>query len=278
MNQLTKLLKQLTRQKQTNRQRGKRTRRGATNRRYNFAGTAYSESVKPQRYGPGQTYRNIEAYFEAFKNGYFNLNSLLSGNTEHQTMCTLYNYFKIINIAITFFPAMSQPQSAYFNMQLNWNNQDDTNIPNEDNSKSIPIYRTRKYFFKFVPLNMPLLLGTSQQPVVLNMINYMRTSDPIVIPGCFNFTAETDFTARTRIVMRIEYRGSKIPDSTGLKKLTEKVEKSELSRPKIIFKEIKIEKAQQDDKKEEVKDEEDDDSGSEYEGDSEFIDDLSKAE
>jgi len=242
--------------------RGKRTRRRAHGKRYRFKGLAYNESTRPQRYGPGQTYRNIEAYFEAFNHGYFNLQSLLTANVEHQTMCTLYNYFKIINIAITFFPAMSQPQSSYFYLQLNWNNQDNTNIPNEDNSKMIPVYRTRRYFFKFIPLNIPLLLGSTNEPVVLNLINYMRTSDKIVIPGCFNFESENDFTARTRIAMRIEYRGSKVPDSTGLKVLTELVEKKEVLRQKSERKEIKL------DKKEE------EDSGSEYEGDSDFIKDL----
>jgi hypothetical protein len=156
-------------------------------------------------------------------------------------------------------------------MQLNWNDSDNTNIPSEDNSKVIPVYRTRKYFFKFVPLNMPLILGTNNEPVVLNMINYMRTSDKIVIPGCFNFDSEQDFTARTRIVMRIEYRGSKVPDSTGLSQLTELVKKTELLRPKSR-KEIKIGKnKEEEDKKEE---EEEEEEGSEYEGDSDFIEDL----
>jgi hypothetical protein len=187
-------------------------------------------------------------------------------------MCTLYNYFKIINIAIVFFPAMSQAQSSYFAIQLNWNNSDNTNIQQEDNSKMIPIYRTRKYFFKFVPLNMPLLLGTTNSPVVINMMNYLRTSDPIVIPGCFNFDGETDFTARVRIVMRIEYRGSKVPDSTGLTKLLNVVWKTEQLRPKIERKEIKNEL----DREDEPKVEEEDDSGSEYEGDSEFLESFNE--
>jgi len=112
-----------------------------------------------------------------------------------------------------------------------------------------------------------MLLGTNVQPVVLNLINYMRTSDNIVIPGCFNFTGETDFTARTRLVIRIEYRGAKIPDSTGLKKLAGKVRTAELARPKIEMTEIKLEKERKEDEKEE-------ESNSEYDGDSEFIDDL----
>jgi hypothetical protein len=76
--------------------------------------------------------------------------------------------------------------------------------------------------------------------VVLNLINYIRTSDNIVIPGCFLFDSETDFTARVRIVMRIEYRGSKVPNSTGLTRLAEMQRHSELTRPKIERKEIII--------------------------------------
>lgn len=136
---------------------------------------------------------------------------------------------------------MAQNSAGYFNMQLNWNNSDDTNIPQEDNSKCIPIYRTRKYFFKFVPLNIPLLLGTTNSPVVLNLMNYIRTSDPVVIPGCFVFDGESAFTARTRVVMRVEYRGSKVPDSTGLSNLAGKLRTAELQRQNKKREEIKIE-------------------------------------
>jgi hypothetical protein len=191
-------------------------------------------------------------------------------------MCTLYNYFKIINIAIIFFPAMAQPSSSYFALQLNWNNSDNSNIQQEDNSKMIPVYRTRKYFFKFVPLNMPLLLGTNNSPVVVNLMNYMRTSDNIVVPGCFNFDSEQDFTSRVRIVMRIEYRGSKVPDSTGLTKLLDVVRNTEQLRPKIERKEIKNNNIREDEPKEDEKEEEESDS--EYEGDSEFIESLKSEE
>jgi hypothetical protein len=177
-------------------------------------------------------------------------------------MCTLYNYFKIINIAIAFYPSQAQVATGYINLQLNWNNQDDTNIPNEDNTKIIPVFRTRKYFYKFIPLNMPLLLGTTNKPVVLNMINYMRTSDDIVIPGCFNFDSEQAFTARVKVIMRIEYRGSKIPDSTGLTKLSQQVGKTELPRQIKVRKEIKLVKDEEDQKNKQ--EEESEESESEF--------------
>jgi len=104
------------------------------------------------------------------------------------------------------------------------------------------------------------------------MVNYMRTSDHIVLPGCFNFDSQNDFTARAKIIMRIEYRGSKVPNSTGLTNLKELVEKSELLRPKVERREIKIGETGPISKEECAK--EDDEENSEYEGDAEFIDSL----
>lgn len=221
------------------RKRTKARPRKRTNGRYNFKFTAYNESQQPQTYGPGRTFRLLESYVEAFQNSFYNINSLLSASTEHATMKTLYNYMKIYNIALIAYPAMAQNSAGYFTVQLNWNNSDDTNIPFEDNSKVIPVYRTRKYYYKYVPPNIPLLLGDTNSPVVLNLRNYMRTSDSIVIPGAFNFTSEQAFTARIRILMKVEYRGSKVPDSTGLKKLLTMVENYESKRESIKLTEIK---------------------------------------
>jgi hypothetical protein len=225
-----------------NNTRRKRTSRKPGTRRYRFRATAYNESLRPQTYGPGITRRNLEINFEAFKDSFINLNSLFSGNTEHQTMLTLYNYMKLINIGLTFYPAQAQVSTGHIAVQLNWNNQDNTNVQTEDNTKIVPIYRTKRYMFKYIPPNIPMLLGTTDSPVVINLRNYMRTSDPIVLPGVFNFEGDTAFTARVRVVIRMEYRGSKVPDSTGLTALAEKVKKAELARPKIQKAEIKLNK------------------------------------
>jgi len=197
--------------------RGRRRR----NKLYSFARNVYSLSTAPQTYGPGFKLVNLEYFDEASNNSFLNLNTVFSTSAEHQLYKTMFNFFKIINFVIIFPSQQSQVGANYLIFQVNWNNSDVNGLLVEENCKWVPIYRTRDLVYKFVPPDLPLLLGTNLNPVVINLRNYMRTTDDILIPGCINFktnNAITSSLAIYRVVFRVEYRGAKLPDSEALHK------------------------------------------------------------
>lgn len=218
-----------------NRPRGTQNRRVKSSRksnlRYNFSFNKYAESQKPQTYGPGRTFRLIENYFEAFQNGYVRFNTLFSESAEHQLMTSMYKYFKIYNVAITFFPSQAQVGSPFIQFQVNWDESREYNLDTEDDTKIVPIYRTKEYTFKFVPPDLNYchyIIGSTNRVDVLNLRNYIRTDQQLKsIPGEVNFSAAFAFNTRIRIVAKVEYRGSRIPNSQSLVKIAEKLSTTE---------------------------------------------------
>jgi hypothetical protein len=193
--------------------------------RFNFSYNTYSTRTAPQRYGPGTKLQNLEFFATAVNNSYVNFNSIFVSSAEHQLNKTMYNYFKILNLAVVFPPQQASVSSNRMVFQVNWNNGDTYGIQFEENSKWVPLYRTHDYVFKFVPPDIPLLLGDNTSPIVLNMNNYIRTTDNFVFPGSIYFSSNNDSgSAIFRIIIKVEYRGSKLPDSEGLKKYIEQVD------------------------------------------------------
>jgi len=195
----------------------------------------------------------------------------------------MYNYYKVINIAVVFLPSMSQVQSPSFVLQMNWSQDLTTqNLINEDSTKIVPKYRTRKYFYKFVPPDMDYLVGEpeAQPKPKLSCINpskYNRTYIPAAyFPGRVIFdTTLGAFTDFCRILLRVEYRGSKLPDSNQLKLLANRFEASSSAKgqPKEIGLKIgKMHQLEEIYKGQNTVQEEDDNS--EYEGDEELIESL----
>jgi hypothetical protein len=162
-------------------------------------------------------------------------------------------------------------------MQVNWNQDGDTtNIKEEDNSKVIPRYRTRKYFYKFIPPNMGFIVGEPDATPVpkISMINpteFVRTYIPAsYFPGriIFDSTIGT-FSDLCRVLIKIEYRGSKVPDSNRLKALVDKMGTTQNAKIPV---EIDLKVGKTDQLAEAYKTlKEQEESDSEYEGDDEFI-------
>jgi hypothetical protein len=235
-----------------------------------------------QRYGPGSTTRVIESYITASESSYVRIGNLLNQSEEHSILSTLYNYYKVLNIAVVFAPVQQQVGMPPFLMQVNWNQDEDIEkIQYEDNSKIIPRYRTRRYFYKFVPPNITFLVGepNANPPKlsIVNMMEYIRTYIPAsYIPGriIFDKSISTQtFAEFARVLIKIEYRGSKLPSSTTLKALATRFETAQNDKVNQIG--IKLGKMNQLDecfKKLNVDDEKDE--GSEYDGDDEFIEDM----
>jgi hypothetical protein len=239
----------------------------------------YSDSQAPQKLGPGFTERIIEAYVTAADNSYIAVGNILSQSQEHSLLSTMYNYYKLINIAVVFLPSMSQVQSPSFVLQMNWSQDLTTeNLINEDSTKIVPKYRTRKYFYKFVPPDMNYLVGEPEaqpQPKLscINPSKFNRTYIPAAyFPGrvIFDTTLGT-FSDFCRILLRVEYRGSKIPDSNQLNLLAKRFESSSSAKglPKEIG--LKLGKSNQLVEVNKANTVQEENEDSEYEGDDEFI-------
>jgi hypothetical protein len=140
----------------------------------------------------------------------------------------MFNYYKIINIAVVFGPSTSQVNQPAFLVQMNWNSDNDIlYIKNEDNTKTVPVYRTRNYILKFLPVNMDYLVGEPDaNPPKLSVINpskYIRSYIPSnYIPGRIVFDKTvSSFTEQVRILIRVQYRGSKLPGADELNRVAE---------------------------------------------------------
>jgi hypothetical protein len=225
----------------------KNTRRtGKTkNKMWNFTSNNYETSEKPQTYGPGRTVRIIDIDKEIQgENDYIqNIGTLLKNNIEMNVELNNYNYWKLLNFAIVFYPndyRYNNSPIQYFKFQVNWENSTDVaNINTEDNSKLVPVYRTKKYCYKFIPVNITYLVGNASTSTVstLSIINpreYARTYIPLeYYPGKIIFGSSTP-VLQYKILMKIEYRGSKIPDLNRmigrLDRLKKDIEEEEKSR------------------------------------------------
>jgi hypothetical protein len=185
--------------------------------RFNFNKNLYSLKTTPQRYGPGVKFQNLELFQSVTNGTEIELNTIFTSSPEHNLYKTMYNYFKLLNVAVIFPMQEASVASHYLVFQMNWNNGDTYGIQFEENNKWVPLYRTKDICYKFVPPDIPLILGTTQSPVVINLNNYMRTTDNIVIPGSLFFKCDSSNSdTMCRVVVKVEYRGSKLPDSTSL--------------------------------------------------------------
>jgi hypothetical protein len=235
-----------------------------------------------QRYGPGSTTRVIESYITAFESSFVRIGNLLNQSEEHTILSTLYNYYKLLNIAIVFSPVNQQVGMPPFLMQMNWNQDEDIEkIQYEDNSKVVPSYRTRRYFYKFIPPNITFLVGepNANPPKlsVVNMMEYIRTYIPATyIPGriIFDKSVSTQtFTQSARVLIKIEYRGSKLPTSTTLKALANRFDTAQ--NEKVTEMGVKLGKMNQlEECYKKLSLEDKDEECSEYDGDDEFIEEM----
>jgi len=193
--------------------------------RYNFQTTEYESSQRPQTYGPGRTVVNIDFNLVVQNSRAFILGNLLNNSVEFTKFEINYNYYKILNMAVVFTPNNLNLQGEYFKIQLNWeNNQDTSYISFEDNAKLVPNYRTRRYCYKFVPPRITYLVGVPSTTDVstLSIINpqeYTRTYIPAsYYPGRLLFSDNTPLGTNCRLILKVEFRGSKIPEAANLKK------------------------------------------------------------
>lgn len=136
-----------------------------------------------------------------------------------------FNYYRVEAIMVVFTANNVNLTGEYFKIQLNWeNNQDIAYIEYEDNSKRVPTYRTHGYKYKFLLPNITYLVGIPSTTDVstLSIINpsqYTRTYVPIsYYPGRLLFSDRATSGTNCQLIMRINFRGSKIPDNSALHK------------------------------------------------------------
>lgn len=218
--------KRLTRNKNKNRRNRRRK-----NNRYSFQTTLYESSQKPQTYGPGRTIVNVDFDLVVNNARAFKIGDLLSTSMEFTKFEVNYNYYKILNMAVVFTPNNINLQGEYFKIQLNWeNNQDTSYISYEDNAKLVPNYRTRRYCYKFVPPRVTYLVGVPSTTDVstLSIINpqeYTRTYIPAsYYPGRLLFSNNTPVGTNCRLILKVEFRGSKIPEVAKMKEYVKMLE------------------------------------------------------
>jgi len=208
-------------------------RKRIRNKRVNklFKATEYADSTLPQRYGPGKLIVNIDFNLSISSSRQFKLGDLLNTSVEYQKYAMQFNYYKVVSIVVIFSPNNVNLTGEYFKIQLNWeNNQDVAYIEYEDNSKNVPMYRTHRYVYRFLLPNMTYLVGVPSTTDVstLSIINpseYTRTYIPVsYYPGRLLFSDRATQGTNCRLIMRMQFRGSKIPNNASLHKLSNMLE------------------------------------------------------
>jgi hypothetical protein len=212
-----------------------RRNRNRISSRYNFRTTEYESSQKPQTYGPGKTVVNVDFDLIVTNARAFKLGDLLTSSPEFYRFSMNYNWYRILNMIVVFTPNNLNLTGEYFKIQMNWeNNQDIAYIKTEDNAKLVPNYRTRRYCYKFVPPNSTYLVGEPSTTEIsrlsiINPFQYSRTYIPAsYYPGRLLFSDTAPVGTNCRLVCKIEFRGSKIPEVSQLKKYVEMLESLKL--------------------------------------------------
>jgi hypothetical protein len=196
-----------------------------------FKATGYSDTTAPQKYGPGRLLVNINFNITISNNRQYKLGDLLDTSVEYQKYAMQFNYYKVVSIMVVFSANNVNLTNEFFKIQMNWeNNQDTAYIEYEDNSKSVPTYRTHRYSYKFLLPNITYLVGvpSTTETSTLSIINptqFTRTYVPIsYYPGRLLFSDRATSGTNCRLILRTEFRGSKIPESRQLLKLQSMLE------------------------------------------------------
>jgi hypothetical protein len=171
------------------------------------------------------------------------LGGILTTSKEFVDKMTHYRYFKILGITVVFEPQYIGTGTEMVYVQLNWNNNEVENIINEDSTKTVPFYRTKRITLKYKVPNLEVMDARgylSLNKWITRDIYNLNTD----FPGNFIFvsTAGAQYAIICKIVLRIAFRGSVNVESTSVAKQLEKIkqiEERELENKKEI-KEIKI--------------------------------------
>jgi hypothetical protein len=191
-----------------------------------------------QSLGVGQSIQNIEFKVNqlAQANTYYQygIGQILVNSKEFVDKMTHYRYFKLEGLVVVFEPSYIGTGGEQIYVQMNWNSNEVENILNEDSTKIVPFYRTKRITLKYKIPN----LNVRDEHGYLNMSHWLTRDIYNLnesIPGNLIFYSNTgaQYAILSRIIIRVAFRGSVNVESTALKKQLEMYQKIDENKTKM---------------------------------------------
>lgn len=181
----------------------------------------YQYSQKTQIMGPGTIFKNFEEEIGVLRNvlSIYDLNSFLLDDDVDTTFRS-YKYVKLIGVLVTQQQLNMQDEQNAVYINVDWTSrlEEINDIEKDDATKVLPNLGSKN--FMFIPPNAQIpTLFDNQEYRYLNLRNFLPCEslyqvgpDNFRLPGRIGVYNKTDSPRILRVIIRMEFRGSRVVD------------------------------------------------------------------